>query len=297
MSTVSLDQVDLSGLTETAKWTYTNIVVPQAEEDLSDQEIADRLGIPRRRVSDYVARLKDEMRMQAEGPVLPPLDQDRYDALKASISELGQRKPGVRNKQTGNLVDGHHRQRVAAELNRDFWEVEIDVPEDMERDIAIALNTAGRQFDESTLGRVIEAELIHNPARSSNAIGRAYGISHHTVEKVRLKLIALGTIEHVKKGERTDKLGRKASPGRPPKDHDAIAAGEDRDAVGDGQEQDVAEVEGIYVDAVLWTLYNDVLPLLRAYYKAHSTEYQDEEIEDLLDQIDEQLDPRGARES
>ena len=93
---------------------------------------------------------------------LQPTDSE-YRKLARSLDEFGCVEPLVWNKQTGNLVGGHQRFKVL--LERGATEVEVsvvDLPLAQEKQLNIALNKVGGDWDEDKLATLLN-ELIQTP--------------------------------------------------------------------------------------------------------------------------------------
>ena len=126
--------------------------------------------------------------------VMPPLSADEYAALKADIAEHGVLVAVVRD-QDGSTLDGHHRERIAAELGISYpVEVrEVSSTEDA-RSVALALNLARRHLTREQKRELIAAEIGHRPDDSDRAIARRLCCDHKTVGTVRRELS--GEIPH-----------------------------------------------------------------------------------------------------
>lgn len=126
---------------------------------------------------------------------LPPLTDDEYAALKADITENGVLVPIVYD-QNGDIIDGHHRAKIAAELGI------IDVPtktveiddEEHGRRLARVHNLARRHLSRQQRRQLIAEEITADPDRSDRAIGRLLGVDHKTVGSVRRELA--GEVPH-----------------------------------------------------------------------------------------------------
>lgn len=117
--------------------------------------------------------------------VMPPLSKEEYAALKADIADNGIRVP-VDVDETGTVLDGHHRQQLAAELGIECpTRVVADLSEEDKRHHALAVNTARRTLNREQRRALIRAELQHDPHRSDRAIGRWIGVDGKTVASVR----------------------------------------------------------------------------------------------------------------
>lgn len=113
--------------------------------------------------------------------VMPALDRATEAALRASIERFGVLTPVVRD-QHGRTLDGHHRERIAAELAVPCDAVVIEVADDDEaREIAVTLNTDRRQLDPQQRREVVAA--LRGQGHSFRAIGKALGIGKSQAER------------------------------------------------------------------------------------------------------------------
>lgn len=134
------------------------------------------------------------MTSTADYQVMPPLSAEEYAALRADIAERGILVPVVRD-QHGNLLDGHHRVQIAAELGVDYpHEVRQVDGHEQARDVAYALNLVRRHLSREQRRELIAKEIKDRPDDSDRAIGRRLGCDHKTVGSVRRELS--GEIPH-----------------------------------------------------------------------------------------------------
>lgn len=113
--------------------------------------------------------------------LFPALDRATEDALRESINRWGVIVPVVVD-QNGQVIDGHHRQRIARELGVDYGVQQIEVgSEDDARAIAATLNTDRRHMDIDQR-RAIVAHL-REQGHSLRAIAGAVGVSAKTVHQ------------------------------------------------------------------------------------------------------------------
>jgi len=113
--------------------------------------------------------------------LFPALDRATEDALRESINRWGVIAPIVVD-QDGQVIDGHHRKRIASELGIYCDEQQIEVgSEDDARAIAATLNTDRRHMDIDQR-RAIVAHL-REQGHSLRAIAGAVGVSQVTVMK------------------------------------------------------------------------------------------------------------------
>lgn len=95
----------------------------------------------------------DDLRPRADNP--RGMDERRYAKLKDALDRFGFVEPLVVNTRTGNLVGGHQRRRAALELGiTEIPIVEIDVDEDEERALNVALNNRELQGEFDPKGLV-----------------------------------------------------------------------------------------------------------------------------------------------
>jgi ParB-like chromosome segregation protein Spo0J len=117
--------------------------------------------------------------------LLPPLSAEEYAALKADIAANGIRVP-VDVDEAGQLLDGHHRAAIAAELGIDYpTRVVAGLTEEAKADYALAVNLTRRQLSQAQKRALIAAEIERRPDDSDRAIARRIGCDHKTVGAVR----------------------------------------------------------------------------------------------------------------
>ena len=86
---------------------------------------------------------------------LQPGDKD-YDKLKRSLTEFGYVEPVIWNKTTGNIVGGHQRLKVLADLGYKTVDcVVVELDETREKALNIALNKISGEWDEDQLALLI----------------------------------------------------------------------------------------------------------------------------------------------
>lgn len=91
---------------------------------------------------------------QAAFQLFPDLRPDEYEALKADIAERGVLVP-IEVDQNGQVLDGHHRLKIAGELGIDAPTVQREFADDDARTAhVIALNLKRRQLDPVTWGEM-----------------------------------------------------------------------------------------------------------------------------------------------
>jgi phage N-6-adenine-methyltransferase len=135
--------------------------------------------------------------------LLPDLSDDEFAQLKADIAERGIFVP-IEYDEAGNVLDGHHRLRICAELGIERWPslVRSGFADDAaKRSHARALNLARRHLNQAQRRALIEDQLRDTPAQSNNSIAQALGVSDTTVGSVRADLETgsqIGNLETIK---------------------------------------------------------------------------------------------------
>lgn len=113
--------------------------------------------------------------------LLPALTADEYQALKASIAQVGVLQPVVVT-ENGTIIDGHHRVRACAELGIDYPTVTLaEMDEESRVAQVIALNLARRHLTPEQ-----KRHLVGNLAArglSVRGIAEASGIPKSTVHR------------------------------------------------------------------------------------------------------------------
>lgn len=106
--------------------------------------------------------------------LLPDLAADDYERLRADIRERGVLVP-IEVDEHGNVLDGHHRKRIADELGIDCPSVtRIGMAEHEKRLHAVALNLARRHLTDAqkvALGMTIEPDVAENARRRMSEAG------------------------------------------------------------------------------------------------------------------------------
>jgi hypothetical protein len=125
--------------------------------------------------------------------LLPPLTSDEYDALREDIAANGVLVP-ITVDQHGIIIDGHHRQQIAAELNIPCPRAVQQFANDDERhNAALALNLKRRHLNREQMRELIAAECGRSPDASDREIARRLGCSPSTVGAVRRPVSKLDT--------------------------------------------------------------------------------------------------------
>lgn len=89
-------------------------------------------------------------------------DDEEYQSLKRSIEEFGLVDPIIYNEQTGNVVGGHQRLKVAKDLGYTEFDVSVvSMSEEKEKALNIALNKISGNWDDEKLKELL-SELDSN---------------------------------------------------------------------------------------------------------------------------------------
>jgi len=108
-----------------------------------------------------------------------------YDALKQSIETFGCVEPIVWNKQTGNIVGGHQRFKVAKDLGyTEDNAVVVDLDDTQEKSLNLALNKVSGQWDNDKLAVILE----EMQEASMEAIGFSEGEINRILENANLDI-------------------------------------------------------------------------------------------------------------
>lgn len=111
--------------------------------------------------------------------MMPALDAETEAALRASIEQWGVLVPVVVN-QHGEIIDGHHRARIADELGRSYRTEIREITDDIEAyRLGVELNMVRRGF--STKERRVMSVALYEQGHTTRAIGEALGSSQSTI--------------------------------------------------------------------------------------------------------------------
>lgn len=131
--------------------------------------------------------------------LLPALSEAEYAALRESIAEHGVRVP-IEVDEDGNILDGHHRAAIAADLGIDCPRVvvsNLDTEQD-KRTVALMLNLSRRHLTREQKREVIAASITADPDLSDREHARRCGVSPTTVGTVR-KELEVSKLDRLKK--------------------------------------------------------------------------------------------------
>jgi ParB-like chromosome segregation protein Spo0J len=127
--------------------------------------------------------------------LLPPLTAEELAALRDDIAANGVLVP-ITVDQHGVIIDGHHRQHIAAELGIPCPKVLREFTSDEERrEFALGLNLKRRHLTREQMRQLIATECERTPDASDREIARRLGCSHRTVAAVRRPVSNLDTPE------------------------------------------------------------------------------------------------------
>ena len=126
-----------------------------------------------------------------------------YKALKASIDEFGLVVPLIVNEKTGNLVSGHQRLNVLIKSGIEETEVvTVDLEEEKEKALCIAMNKIGGQWDYGLLADIMEE--LRNSEVDTTVTGFSGNEIAELLGELNDEMVDLPEIESVGKKEDTD---------------------------------------------------------------------------------------------
>lgn len=141
----------------------------------------------------------------ARWQVMPPLSPQDQRRLRESIETWGVLEPVIRDDE-GQVIDGHHRLLVAAELGRECPSRErTEAERAMDPwDLAVILNLNRRHLTIDEKREVVREWLRRHPQQSDREVARQTETSHPTVARIREELEREGEIDHHRdaRGER-----------------------------------------------------------------------------------------------
>lgn len=113
---------------------------------------------------------------------LPALSDDEYNALERDIAVRGVIVPVVVD-DADNIIDGHHRVMIAAELGLSDLPVEVrgGLSDEEKEDLAYSLNATRRQLTQRE--KHDQARKLHAKDWSLRRIARVLAVSHETVRR------------------------------------------------------------------------------------------------------------------
>ena len=154
--------------------------------------------------------------------LLPDLDPEEYEALKADIAANGLRVPVVIDAESGAIVDGHHRQRAVEELEREgvkvpeYRDVRLFADDDERLAFAVGANLFRRH-----LSRTQRSELVARLRAEGWSLRRIAGVVGVDHKTVAADLSEIGENSPIEVPERVERRGGGSYPARRP----AVAPG------------------------------------------------------------------------
>jgi predicted transcriptional regulator len=115
---------------------------------------------------------------------LRPLNEGELAGLRTSVERTGYVVAPIQVLPNGRIIDGHHRWRLARELDVPCPHQIVDLPEEEAYQLAVDLNTERRQLTAEERREAIRRKLAEQPERSNVDIAREAGVSEFTVRKV-----------------------------------------------------------------------------------------------------------------
>lgn len=143
--------------------------------------------------------------MQDNYQVMPPLTAEEYNELKTDIAQRGVMVP-IEYDEHGNVLDGHHRLQICAELGiKDFPKViRAGMTETEKRTHARKLNMARRQLNREQKQDLIREQLRETPEKSNVMIANSLGVTDKTVANQRRIMESTSEIPRLEKTVGTD---------------------------------------------------------------------------------------------
>lgn len=128
---------------------------------------------------------------------MPQLSPDEYAQLEASCLEHGIQVPIIVD-ESGVVIDGHHRQKIAQEHGIYLPTETRDTLTDAEKmTLSISLNIDRRQLSREQRRAIIAASVKAQPEMSNREHGRSLGVSHNTIAAVRDELESTGQVDQL----------------------------------------------------------------------------------------------------
>ena len=127
--------------------------------------------------------------------LMPPQSADERARLLADIRAHGVRVPVVVT-ENDELLDGHHRLAIAAELDLTDIPVEVKggLTAEQKRAYAESVNLHRRHLSGDQVQAIIARHLTADPAQSDRAVAAKANVDHKTVGRARKKLVATGAV-------------------------------------------------------------------------------------------------------
>jgi 16S rRNA G966 N2-methylase RsmD/DNA-binding MarR family transcriptional regulator len=135
--------------------------------------------------------------------VMPDLDGEEFDRLKADIAENGIEYPIILDGD-GEIIDGHHRYEAWVDLGRDPDDIPTRVVDDTDDENyhrAYRANLLRRDLSDGTKREVVKQYLLEHPARvaedTQQAIAEDLGVGRKTVSRAVDDLEESGKLGHL----------------------------------------------------------------------------------------------------
>lgn len=184
----------------------------------------------------------------------PALDPATEEALRYSIRRFGVLVPVIID-QDGQLLDGHHRRRIAAEERVACPTRQVIVPPDADpAEVALTLNNDRRHMDREQR-RAVVAHL-RSEGFSTRAIADAVGVGKSTVDRDLDGIVPAGTMpDTVRTSDGRTYPATRPEPKPAPVEEEPAAANDDEDPVeiieGDRPVDDLYDGELTAIDSTL----------------------------------------------
>ena|SRR5699024_6529642 len=147
--------------------------------------------------------------------VMPRLAPDEYAELEQSIRENGVQVP-ITVGPDGRIIDGHHRDEIARNLDLHCPRVTAQGDEAKLRGLAFSLNLHRRHLSREQKRQIVAKSITADPQLSDREHGRRTGVSKNTAAAVRDELTESGQVDHF--AERIDpRTGNASQPASRPR--------------------------------------------------------------------------------
>lgn len=144
---------------------------------------------------------------------LPPLAPDEYRSLEESIEAHGIQVPIIVD-ETGVVIDGHHRQKIASHLGIECpMIIKAGYSEAEKRTLALSLNIDRRHLNREQKRALIAESIKADPQLPDLTHAKRTGVSPTTVGTVRRELEDSGDVSKLE--TRTDASGREQPASKP----------------------------------------------------------------------------------
>jgi ParB-like chromosome segregation protein Spo0J len=153
--------------------------------------------------------------MNSPYQIMPDLTAIEMAELRASIEVHGIQVP-ILIDENNVVIDGHHRQKLAAELGVPCpHEVRNGLTDEQKRVLGRTLNTARRHLTREQIRGLVAGQLRDAPEQSDRQVAKDLGVSPSTVGAVRADLVQQGDVS--KLDTHKDSKGRQQPATKPAK--------------------------------------------------------------------------------